>query len=248
MQRVIVAAPFGNYLRFKGTTRTLGTYTVPSRAGFLKRFWRGLTSIRYNPLSQSWLNRMRLANPGIAKAPKQANDCILSVYGFDEGEWVELVQEAHRMGVEAVELNLSCPNIEHRRNLVRDVGRAIHWAAGRLRVIAKLPPVRWMDFGKPLYSIGVRHYNLCNTIPTPGGGMSGKPLMQYSLWAIEDFRDTFGDSVTLIGGGGITCLDDVKAYMAAGANHVSLASMLFNPFNWYKVGGFVEYLEGLGLK
>jgi dihydroorotate dehydrogenase len=242
MQRVILAAPFGNYLHFQGTTRTLGTYTVPKRAGFIKRLWRIISTVRYYPRSQSWLNKLGLPNPGIAEAPKDGKDSILSVYGFDDGEWLQLVQEAHRMGVEAVELNLSCPNIAHRHDLVKDVQRAIHWAAGRLTVIAKLPPVRWMDFGKPLYSVGVRHYNLCNTIPTPGGGMSGKPLMQYSLWAVEDFRDTFGDAVTLIGGGGITCLDDVKAYISAGANHVYLASMLFNPFNWRKVRTFVEYL------
>jgi len=241
MQRVILAAPFGNYLHFKGTTRTLGTYTVPRRAGFIKRLWLALTTIRYNWRSQSWLNQMKLPSPGIAKAPKEAKDCILSVYGFDEGEWLELVRKAFSMGVEAVELNLSCPNVE-RRSLVKQVEKAIHWASGRIEVIAKLPPVRWMDYGKPLYSAGVRRYNLCNTIPTPGGGMGGKPLMQYSLWAVEDFRDTYGDDVCLIGGGGITCLDDVKAYIHAGANHVSIGSMLFNPFNWFKVGSFVEYL------
>jgi dihydroorotate dehydrogenase len=68
----------------------------------------------------------------------------------------------------------------------------------------------------------------------PAGVMSGKPLMQLSLAAIRDFREAFGDSVTLIGGGGITSVDDARTYLSTGADHVALGSMLFNPLNWLK--------------
>lgn len=95
--------------------------------------------------------------------------------------------------------------------------------------------------GKSLYDQGIRYFHLCNTLPTPKGGMSGKVLKPYSLQAIEEFRKW--KDVKLIGGGGITSLKDVEDYIQAGADHVSVASMLFNPLNWLKLKNFVEYLE-----
>lgn len=239
MQKVIISAPFGNYLSFPNTTRTLGTYTVPKRAGFWLRLWRILKTVRYNWRSQSWINKLGLPNPGIA-ALNDAKDCIVSIHGFNREEWGLLAMHAIHAGATALELNLSCPNIEHRYDMMKDAMQGILPYMDQTTVIAKLPPVRWMDYGRPLYDVGIRHFHLCNTIPTPGGGMSGKPLMQYSLWAIEDFRAVFGDKVTLIGGGGVTDKKDAQAYINAGANHVSVGSMLFNPFNWKKVPTLME--------
>lgn len=235
MKKIIISAPFGNYLKTPDTTSTLGTFTIPKRAGFWLRLWRIASTVRYNWRAQAWINKLGLPNPGIAACP-DAKDSILSVHGFNPIQWNELVKEAIRREALAVELNLSCPNIEHRFHMLNEMFHGIeeHLKEKKITFIAKLPPVRWMDLGRPLYKFGIRHFHLCNTIPTPGGGMSGKPLMQYSLWAIDDFRKEFGRDVTLIGGGGVTSAKDVKTYLDAGADHVSIGSGLFNPFTWRK--------------
>lgn len=244
IHKIIVSAPFGNYLSFPNTTSTLGTYTVPKRAGFLLRMWRILSTVRYYRRTKAWVNKLGLPNPGIHSL-RTAKGSILSVHGFNPLQWNVLVEEAIKLEAEAVELNLSCPNIEQHASrffMLNELYHGIenHLKEKKITFIAKLPPVRWMDFGKMLFDFGIRHFHLCNTIPTPGGGMSGKPLMQYSLWAIDDFRKAFGDEVTLIGGGGVTCVEDVKTYLNAGANHVAIGSGLFWPPNWKKVKEFTS--------
>lgn len=246
LNKLIISAPFGNYFRRPGITSTLGTFTTSKRAGTLLRLWRVLSTVRYYWRQQSWINKLGLPNPGIdtlVHCTPCAQD-IVSVYGFDESQWSRLVHTSKVFGAVAVELNLSCPNLESKTSINTLIDQ-VKLSLSNLGIpkIAKLPPLRWMDFGGPLYDLGIRCFHLCNTIPTPGGGISGKPLMQYSLWAVEEFRKRFGDSVTLIGGGGITDLTDVKAYVSAGADHVSVGSMLFNPFNWKKLDLFREYLS-----
>ena len=94
MNRLIIGAPFGNWLRFEHTTATLGTYTVHRRAGVLKRIWRFIATVRWYPSMGAWINRLGLPNPGIqslldaskqeltAFAPKGIRKSILSI-GID---------------------------------------------------------------------------------------------------------------------------------------------------------------------
>ncbi|MDE5016765.1 diguanylate cyclase, partial [Francisella tularensis subsp. holarctica] len=50
----------------------------------------------------------------------------------------------------------------------------------------------------------------------------------YSLQAIKKSILEFCDSITIIGGGCIYTLDDAKKYIEAGADHLSLSSIMFN--------------------
>lgn len=243
-ERLIIGAPFGNYLSFPGAVSTLGTYTLERRAGPLLRLWRVLRTVRH--FRGAWINKLGLPSPGIfSLSPEKCEGKVLSVHGFDENEWDLLIEHAKFVEPVAMEMNFSCPNVL--KTAVREASHAARQAVLRLpatcHVIAKLPPVKWLQWGEALHAAGVRWFHLCNTIPTTRGGISGKPLKPYSLWAVEDFRKRFGGEVTLVGGGGITNLQDVKDYMSAGADKVSVASMLFNPFNWKKVKQFVEELS-----
>lgn len=232
-----ISAPFGNYLTFPGAVRTRGTFTLHGRGGPLWRVWRAVASLRYNRRQQSWTNKMGLPNPGIRRlgVTEDYGSDLVSIHGFSRGEWEALVLWPCCPNVE---LNLSCPNVGRRPD-VGEVAPAIELALRtKARVVCKLPPVRWMDWAVPLYGMGVRHFHCCNTIPTPGGGLSGKPLMQYSLWAVEEMRQRL-PGVVLIGGGGVRNEADVREYRAAGADHVAIGSMLLNPLNWRRVAGLV---------
>jgi dihydroorotate dehydrogenase len=247
---LIISAPLGNYLSFAGCTSTLGTFTLRRRGGPFYRLWRCAWTLRYSWRLRGWINKLGLPNPGIdSLAGRDLSDVIVSVHGLDAGEWAALgaaVLSMRRFPL-GVELNLSCPNVTDGRDAFAAAVRVASFLVdGGVRVIAKLPPVRWMEPGDPLYDAGVRTFHLCNTIPTAAGGLSGKTLKQYSLWAIECFRQSFGDAVTLIGGGGVTCEQDVLDYRSAGADHVAVASMLLNPFNWRKVPRLLEATAGGG--
>jgi dihydroorotate dehydrogenase len=235
MKSLIIGAPFGNYLDRPYATSTTGTFTLARRGGTLYRWWRVLRTLRYDSRIGGWVNKLGLPNPGIYSVHTEQSSRIVSVYGFSSEEWVSLIAECIRMHPLAVELNLSCPNV-HSSPSVAEVEKAVEMALDNcLEVIAKLPPVRWMDLARPLFSMGVRHFHLCNTIPTPGGGVSGKALKQYSMWAVRDVREAWAKEVDIIGGGGVTEEKDVKDYLTAGANRVSVASMLLNPLNHRKL-------------
>jgi dihydroorotate dehydrogenase len=242
MQSLLISAPFGNYIRRSYATSILGTYTLAPRAGFVKRWWRVLCTLRYNRHTGGWVNKLGLPNPGLKGLAERVawgldvSRDIISVFGFSRDEWTEIVASAASLRPLAVELNLSCPNVGHSA-LVSEVGQAIAagFGCGLTTIIAKLPPVRWMELARPLYALGIRHFHLCNTMPVAGGALSGKPLKQYSLWAVAEVRQTWGNEVDITGGGGITGVEDVYDYIKAGANRVSVASMLLNPLNYCKL-------------
>lgn len=239
---MIISAPFGNYFNFRGTINTVGTYTLDYRAGFLKRFWKIASTVRYDRRTQSCINKLELPNPGIAKAPKAQNN-IISIAGFSSIQWINLIQSCIELGYKNIELNISCPNINKGNNLHELKSVAQTALREKVNLIAKLPPVKWLEIGDVLWNYGISTFHLCNTIPTPGGGLSGKVLKQYSLWAIEDFKRVFKDQAKLIGGGGISRKEDIQDYLNAGADEVAIGSMLFNPLNWLKIREFVEYLN-----
>lgn len=242
MEKIIVSAPFGNWLSFPSCTSTLGTFTLKHRGGLLYRLWRCLLTLRYNRRQQSWLNRLGLPNPGITSVVNEdCTDKIVSLHGFDTEDWRRLIEHCRfNPSIKTVELNLSCPNVRHRA-AVDEMLTTARFAQTRFNtVIAKLPPVKWMDFAAPLWNAGVSHFHCCNTIPTPSGGISGKPLKQYSLWAVSEIKQRWGEAVSVIGGGGVTEPNDVREYLLAGADHVAIGSMLLNPLNWRKVKDIVE--------
>jgi dihydroorotate dehydrogenase len=240
MRKLIIGAPFGNYITCPDATSTLGTYTLNPKSG---RIWRSLLSVRYYWRIKSWVNKLGLPNPGIRTLKRE--DCInriLSIHGYSYDEWSKLIEFAIDLEPLSLELNLSCPNVT--KVAIKEAVEAADLAHKLFgwRVIAKLAPIRWMDFVHPLVDVGIDWFHLCNTIDTPGGGISGKTLKQYSLWAVEEVRKTY-DMTMIIGGGGVTCVQDAKDYLNAGANQVSVASMLFNPLNWYRLPSFVSELR-----
>lgn len=234
----------GNWLRYPEATSTLGTYTLHNRGSLWYRAWRCLLTLRYYWRARSWINKLGLPNPGLHALPPPTTsvdytDKIISIYGFNRYEWCELatlIGDVYKPL--AVELNLSCPNVDHIVFLT-DVMAAIDiLIAYKVKIIAKLSPLRWMATAKPLYDYGIRSFHGCNTIQTPGGGFSGKVLKQYSLWCVDDLRQRWGSDIEIIGGGGITSPTDVADYIKAGADRVAICSMLLNPFSW-------KYLDDL---
>ena len=249
--RLIISAPFGNYITLSGhAVPTLGTFTFNRRGGVLYRIWRVLRTVRYYHRLGAWVNKLGLPNPGIWGLEKrvaggfEVSDKIVSIKGFDLGEWTALTHICVSLDPLAVELNISCPNLHgHRDDSLSAVFTQVMLVMAErtsIPVIVKLPPVNYEVPMEQAYEAGIRIFHCCNTLPVPHGGMSGKPLKPLSLAAVR-YAKSFPDAL-IIGGGGITSVDDAKEYLAAGADSVAVASMLFNPFNRDKAMEIAKFM------
>lgn len=245
LQKIIVGAPFGNYLNFPHTTSTLGTFTAKYRGGFWKRVWRVLKTVRYYPDIQAWKNKLGLPNPSVAWLSCQYPDKIISVMGFNSEEWLCCVKAAKACNPLAIELNISCPNCpgEDQTDYSLIFPKIVE-VAEDVELIVKLPPVSYEKRAEAALCAGINSFHCCNTLPTPDGGMSGKPLKVFSLNCIKQMRTLSYTYKHLIGGGGVTCLGDAKEYLQAGCTNVSVASVLFNPLNWRRIGQMAKICSG----
>ena len=234
LKPLIISAPFGNYIQPDGTTATLGTFTAARRGGVINRAWRVLLTVRYYPRMKAWVNKIGLRNPGIdwlvekCEADKiDVSDKLVSIHGFTPEDWFTLLDNTAPLKPLAIELNMSCPNVGH-----------IAWpedlfekaAATGVPIVVKVPPVNYDTMVEQAYAAGLRIFHCCNTLPNPGGGMSGTPLKHVALQCIQDLqRKPYFNELTIIGGGGVYQPDDVDAYADLGVKHVAVGTKVMNP-------------------
>ena len=169
---------------------------------------------------------------------------ILSIAETSEDEFIIMEDMIpKRMNVE---VNLSCPNLpENTVPKLIDNDSPMMFTAlhvenagliGRDWCIAKVSPfITGKELRHVVEKLNFRQIHLANTIPTEKGGLSGPALKPYVLQLIHYVRGMWGDRITIIAGGGIRTDDDVTEYMDAGANHISLGTVCFNPFKLRKL-------------
>jgi len=234
---LVISAPFGNYIQPAGTTPTLGTFTAQRRGGILNRAWRIARTVRYYPRMKAWVNKIGLRNPGIDWLVEKANagvsggidvrDKLVSIHGFTPEDWNVLLEKSAALKPLAIELNMSCPNVGHIAWPPELFQRACDTG---VPIVVKIPPVNYDAMVEQAYAAGLRTFHCCNTLPNPGGGMSGTPLKHVALQCIQDLqRKPYFDELTIIGGGGIYEPNDVDAYADLGVKHIAIGTKLFNP-------------------
>lgn len=234
IQPLIIGAPFGNYIQPAGCTATLGTFTAARRGGLANRAWRILITVRYYRRMRAWVNKIGLRNPGIdwlvAKVQDgkiDVSDKLVSIHGFTPEDWWALLDKTANLKPLAIEMNMSCPNVGHISWPPELFEKAV---ATGVPIIAKIPPVNYDTMAEQAFAAGVRMLHCCNTLPNPGGGMSGTPLKHVALQCIQELQKMpYWDELTVIGGGGIYMPDDIDAYADLGVKHVAIATKLFNP-------------------
>ncbi|MEQ8850775.1 MAG: hypothetical protein RIB32_03225 [Phycisphaerales bacterium] len=237
MKRLIISAPFGNYIQPEGATATLGTFTVHPRPG---RVWRVIRTVRYYPRLGAWVNRIGLRNPGIEWLLKRVDggrmdvsDKIVSIHGFGDDDWYRLIDRLHALSPMAVELNISCPNIGHVNWPADLFERTVSMCGDDGLPIVKLPPVNYELILDQAIEAGIRTFHCCNTLPVPAGGLSGKPLKPVALQCIRDIHIRVGaetwNDLTIVGGGGITSTVDIDDYAEIGVRHVAIGTRAMNP-------------------
>ena len=216
-----IAAPFGNYLHKPDMYSVMGTYTLQPRPGLLKQI---LKTLRYSFHYKGWVNKLGLRNPGIETAINKyyqnPSRRIISLYGFNRGEWETLAKYTRGM---KQELNISCPNVE---NKFHNTGCPVELFPD---AILKMSPLTTEEEIVMYMERGVRRWHFSNTLPVSQGGLSGKTLMQYNRKLIK-FTLSEDKRAKVIGGGGVTSMSDVRFYKDLGCIGVSLGSVCMLPF------------------
>ncbi len=149
--------------------------------------------------------------------------------------------------VVAVEVNLSCPNVEERSKIFAHSARATEEAVeasgtcGRPRW-AKLSPnvTDLTDVAAAALRAGAEALTLVNTLMglaidprtrtfrlgAGGGGLSGPALHPVAVRAVYDCRQAFPDAA-IVGVGGVSRGEDAAELLVAGANAVQVGTATF---------------------
>ncbi len=206
-------------------------------------------------LETGLLNAMGLPNPGIDTYLDELKDLrdeisnkpiIGSVYASTTEEFGELSQKMEEGGVDAVELNLSCPHAEgYGASIASDpelVGEVIISAKEEvdIPVLAKLPPsAQIAEIASVSESAGADAIVAINTVksmainfetrePILGnkvGGYSGKGIKPIGLRCIYEIYEEV--DIPIIGCGGITTGRDALEYILAGSSALQMGSSIY---------------------
>ena len=197
------------------------------------------------------LNSIGLANPGRDRflgetlpqlvAGLEGLPIWISVGGFRADDYAETCAALGRIdGVDAIELNLSCPNVDDAPETAAEIVAACR-SATSLPLWAKLSPATW-DLGEVARAVadaGADGLALVNTmrglaldertlrprLGTGTGGLSGPALKPIALAAV--FTCVRATRLPIVGMGGVQTGRDALELLAAGAAHVALGTVLF---------------------
>ena len=215
--------PFSNYLNLPNTMSIKGSYTLEPRPGLFTQI---IKTLRYSFEYGGWINKIGLRNPGLNYAIQnyKKGDHIVSIAILNKKEIPQILNKIpNNMDIE---LNISCPNAETKM-YTDDLSKFLN--SNRKWCIIKLSPNSDTELIDNYYKQGFRQFHCSNTIPIDRGGLSGKLIMPFSHFMIKYLKKNYND-VEIIGGGGITNINDVNKYNHFGANHYSASTVFFCPY------------------
>ncbi len=199
------------------------------------------------------LNAIGLSNPGIDEFKAEIVDAkggnvplIVSVFGFSVEEFGEVAAKAAEFGADAIELNLSCPNVEKAgalfgqspelsKSVVENVKSKID-----LPVFAKLTAntTDVVEVARACSDAGADGITAINTLaamkidihtksPILGnktGGLSGPSIKPVALRCVYDISKEL--DIPVIGCGGIATGEDALEFLMAGARAVEIGTAI----------------------
>lgn len=206
------------------------------------------------------LNSIGLQGPGIDTfladdvpwLASQGARIIVSIAGETIEEYVSLARKLRGVnGISAVEVNISCPNVENRGlvfacdpNTAAEVIKGVRGIiGGDLPIIAKLTPdvTNIATIASSVISNGADAIAMINTVlgmvintesmrPHLGGktgGLSGPAIRPIAVRAIYQVREAL-PNVSILGMGGVSSGKDAFEMILAGASGVSIGTANFS--------------------
>ena len=229
-----------------GAVVTKGVASVP---------WEGNPTPRIAEVYGGMLNAVGLQNPGVEVFCRRDlpflkqfdTKVIVNVCGHTEEEYTEVVRRLADEPVDALEINISCPNVKEGGiafGTVPEVAERITRAcrdAVKQPVIMKLSPnvTSISDMAKAVEAGGADAVSLINTITgmkidvarrkfvlaNRTGGMSGPAIHPIAVRMV--YEAAHAVKIPVIGMGGISSTDDALEFMLAGASAVSVGTANF---------------------
>ncbi len=214
------------------------------------------------------INAIGIENPGIdafvgQKLPllkKTGVPLIISISANSEDDFALMTEKLNAAGgLAAVELNLSCPNLQKKVLIAQNaeataaVVRRVK-AVSRYPVIAKLSPnvtditeialaaegagADALSLVNTFGAMAIDVKKRCSRIGNFTGGLSGPAIRPIAVRMVCDTAARV--KVPVIGMGGITCADDALEFFIAGATMVAVGT-----YNFVDPRAPLEVLEGL---
>ena len=209
----------------------------------------GNAPIRIAETEVGMLNTIGLANPGrdrfvarvLPELGRLGIPIWVSVGGFSAADYAETCNALEGRPVAAIELNLSCPNVDEAPESAAEIVAACR-SATDLPVYAKLSPAL-PDVAAVAVAVeraGADGLSLVNTIrgmkldprslrpllSRGVGGLSGPALKPIALAAV--FACYAAVRIPIVGMGGVATGGDALDLIAAGASAVALGTILFS--------------------
>lgn len=191
------------------------------------------------------LNAIGLANPGrerfladhLPRLRELGIPLWVSVGGFCAEDYAETC--ALLAGIEAIELNLSCPNVDEAADSAAEIVAAARRAT-ELPLYAKLSAAHpdIAEVAQAVAAAGADGLSLINTLRAVAfdrklrpalargsGGLSGPALKPVALHAVSACHQETG--LPIVGMGGIQTGRDALEFAACGARDIALGTVLF---------------------
>jgi len=173
---------------------------------------------------------------------------LVNIYGRTLEEYVALARALDGVpGVDALELNLSCPNVAEGGIEFGTTPEAVARLVGAVRAVTRLPVVPKLSpnvtaivsLAKAALDAGANALSLVNTLrgasfdprlgrpvlATTYGGLSGPALKPVALAMVHAvWRAT---RAPILGGGGVMCAGDAREFLDAGATAIQVGTAHF---------------------
>lgn len=256
LRTVLVAAcgTVGSVVDFAGTA-VLEAYGAAVAKSVSIEPWAGRAAPRVAAAGEGMLNGIGIQNPGIevwrAEVAHRLGALDVEVWGSAVGhrvpDFAVVAAGLEAAGVAAVEVNLSCPNLDGGPMYALDAGAAAAVvkevaAAVTVPVGAKLSPnavdvaaiaravvdagANWVVLGNTVWGAGfdveTRRPKLSGVV----GGYSGAPVKPIALRCVWEVSQAL-PGVPIVGCGGVRTGEDVVEFLLAGASAVAVGTAHF---------------------
>ena len=216
------------------------------------------------------VNSIGLQNPGVDRFLEDLGEfdlgipVFVSVAGDTVEDFAALCEKVCAdERVAAIELNLSCPNVECGGLTfcavpasVEEVVAVCRAAAPGKPLLAKLTFEGVVENARAAEAAGAAALTVMNTLPAltidaqrrnvlVRGGLSGPAVKPVALRAVYDVSGAVG--IPVVGSGGVASGVDVAEFMLAGATAVQVGTASFVRDPRDILGEFVSYLDEAGL-
>jgi dihydroorotate dehydrogenase (NAD+) catalytic subunit len=243
--------------------------------------WKGKPTPRMCETPSGILNAIGIQNKGVdhfiaEDLPwllRHKATVIASIAGNTVDEFVKVADKLRTggRGIAAVEVNISCPNLEDRNNMFAHsveattaVVGSVKKALTRIPVFPKLSPnvTSLSSIAEAALSAGADGLSLVNTVfgmaidvktrrPKLAGtigGLSGPAIHPVAVRAVHEVHQNF-PHVPIIGQGGVSTADEALQMILAGASAVAVGTANFvNPRVSLEITeGIRTYLDAQGL-